>query len=163
MGWLIFVVIGLVVTPLQVSLTIVNTHIPIFVDGTWQVLKSKTSDVYHPLWASLITFEIWGNLMIMALALTTLVFLFKRSRSTPRLAITWYSGAMMFAVADYFLALQIPASPINRPTERPSMTVFGWFFEQPCGFPILSCQNGSRPHSSADGPTKIQPRLGFGP
>lgn len=107
-GWLLLVVLGLIVSPIRIALMLVQEHAPIFADGTWQVLTSPSSDVYHPLWGPLILLEVGGNLLGILLTLTTLVLLFKKSRYTPAMAIIWYLYALVFVVADFLLARQIP-------------------------------------------------------
>src|SRR5690606_18175123 len=107
-GWLLLVALGLIVSPIRTSLMLAQNHFPMFSDGTWDALTSTTSEHYHSLWAPLITFEIAGNVLTVSLALTTLVFFFMKSKHTPRLAITWLLAGLVFVVADYVLAQQIP-------------------------------------------------------
>ena len=108
-GWLILVIIGLVITPIRLSLFILSDFVPIFTDGTWQALTVVTSSSYHALWAQLIIFEMTGNLAIIILSLVTMYFMFRKSKRTPTVAITWYAVGFVFVVADFFLASMIPA------------------------------------------------------
>ena len=107
-GWLLLVAFGLVVTPIRIALVLLQTHLPMFSDGTWDALTSSTSEHYHSLWAPLIIFEIVGNMLVIFLALATLCFFFMKSKYTPRLAITWLTFGLTFVVADYAFAQQIP-------------------------------------------------------
>lgn len=107
-GWLILVIIGLVVSPVRIAAMLLQNHAPIFTDGTWDVLTTPGSEVYHPLWAPLIGFELVGNLVMIALAFATLFLLVLRSRAAPIAAIGWYGGGLLFVVVDALLAYQIP-------------------------------------------------------
>ena len=120
-GWLILIVIGLVFSPLRIGLMLQKDFLPLFSDGTWEVLTSPSSEVYHRLWGPLIAFEIVGNLTTITLALFTLYFLFKRSRHTPKIAIAWLLIGLVFVVSDFFFAQMIPAiadQPADPETSR---------------------------------------------
>lgn len=107
-GWLLLVVFGLIVSPIRIALMLVQDHFPIFSDGTWQALTSSSSENYHALWAPLISFEIVGNVLVILLALITLYLLFMKSKRTPAMAIAWVLLGLVFVVADFILAQQIP-------------------------------------------------------
>mgnify|MGYP006141242801 FL=1 len=119
-GWLLLVAFGLIVTPIRVSLMIVQTHLPMFSDGTWNALTSPASEHYHWLWAPLLLFEMAGNILLVLLALVTLCFFFMKSKYTPRLFITWLVFGLVFVVADYALAEQIPLIA-GQPTDPESI------------------------------------------
>jgi uncharacterized membrane protein len=108
-GWLILVVIGLVVTPIRIGIILVTTHIPIFRDGSWALLTSPGATAYHPYWAPILVFEIIGNLLSMVLAFVTLVHLFRRSKRTPKLAISWYAWGVALVLIDTLAGNLIPA------------------------------------------------------
>lgn len=107
-GWLILVVIGLVISPIRIALLLAENHVPLFSDGTWEVLTSPSSESYHALWAPLIVFEVVGNLLLILLTLATLCFLFMKSKHTPMIAIIWLVAGAVFVFADYVFAQQIP-------------------------------------------------------
>src|SRR5688572_750305 len=115
-GWLVVAVVGLLISPILIGLGLYQNHLLMFSDGTWQALTSPTSASYHPLWAPLLLFEIVGNLVVIALALATLYFLFNKSRRTPAIAISWLLAGLVFVVSDFFLAQLIPAIA-NQPTD----------------------------------------------
>jgi hypothetical protein len=108
-GWLIFVVIGLVISPFRIIYFMTLNHWPVFRDGLWQELTTPRTEIYHSLWAPLIVFEVLGNFAAIAMALTTLAFLIRRSRHTPSLAIAWFGWMAALVVVDYFAADLIPA------------------------------------------------------
>lgn len=99
-GWLIFVVIGLIVTPLRIMYMLINTYWPIFRDGTWDQLTTPGAPSYHVFWAPFLVFEIVGNIVAMVLGLTTLFYLMRTSRNTPRMAIIWYGWGAALVVID---------------------------------------------------------------
>ena len=108
-GWLILVILGLVISPIRIGHFLATTHWPIFRDGAWSELTTAGTAAYHHLWAPLLIFEIVGNVGSIVLAIVTLVFLFKKSRYTPRLAISWFAWMAGFVLVDFFVADLIPA------------------------------------------------------
>ena len=61
-GWLILVGIGVVVSPFRIGAMTVLIFVPVFTDGTWEILTTPGSELYHALWAPLLIFELLGNL-----------------------------------------------------------------------------------------------------
>ena len=119
-GWLILVIIGLVITPIRLTDFLLSDFVPIFTNGTWQALTDVTSSSYHVLWGPLLVFEIVGNLSIIVASLVTLYFMFRKSRRTPALAITWLAIGFVVVVADFFFADMIPAVS-DMPTDLESV------------------------------------------
>lgn len=107
-GWLILVVIGLAVTPIRIGWMLCSDYLPMFQDGTWEMLTVPGGEGYHELWKPLLAFEIAGNVITMLLALITLFLLIRKSRWTPRFAIAWLLLGLVFVVSDYLLAQKIP-------------------------------------------------------
>ncbi len=119
-GWLLLVVLGLIISPIRIGMMLYGNHLPLFSDGSWEAVTSPGSEMYHPLWASFLIFEIVGNLVIVALGLATLYLLLRRSRHAPKAAITWLVTGLVFVAADFGLAEQIPAIA-NQPTDMESV------------------------------------------
>ena len=107
-GWLILPILGLIVSPFTIGLTLVRDILPIFGDGTWEMLTSPSSELYHPLWEPLIWLELAGNVLLITLALVTLWFVFTKSRLAPRMMIAWLVFGALFVAADFVLAERIP-------------------------------------------------------
>jgi hypothetical protein len=107
-GWLLLVVLGLVIAPLRVVHLLATQHVPMLRDGAWGILTTPGTELYHPLWAPLIVFEVVGNLGSIALALATLWLMFRKSRHTPRVAIAWLAWSTAIVVIDFILGQQIP-------------------------------------------------------
>lgn len=108
-GWLILPAIGLVITPLSILLTLINDYLPIFQQGYWQVLTTPGTSAYHPLWAPILTFEVAGNLVLLAFDVVLIYLFFTKSYRLPGLFIAYLVSRLIFAVADFFLAGLIPA------------------------------------------------------
>lgn len=107
-GWLLLFV-GLVVLKIVgVGLLIASTFLPLFRDGTWQTLTQPGSPTYHPLWKSVLLFELAGNIVIGAMAMVALALLVVRSTYAPRFSIGLLMGNFMVAAVGYFIAGQIP-------------------------------------------------------
>jgi hypothetical protein len=107
-GWMILILIGLVLSPFRIALSMASDLLPLFTDGTWDALTNSASEHYHPLWAPLILGEIVGNVILIALPLVTLVFVIAKSWLAPRLAITWLATTLLITLGDFLLAQQIP-------------------------------------------------------
>lgn len=107
-GWLILVMIGLVVSPIRIGWVLYSDYLPMFQDGTWEMLTVPGGEAYHELWKPLLAFEIAGNVITILLALITLFLLIRKSRWTPGFAIAWLLLGLVFVVADYLLAQKIP-------------------------------------------------------
>jgi hypothetical protein len=108
-GWLILVILSLTVSPIRIAYYLATDYWPIFRDGMWADLTTVGAVAYHPLWATLLIFELVGNLGGIALAVVALVFLFRRSRRTPRAVIIWLLWILGFVVVDFFAADLIPS------------------------------------------------------
>ncbi|WP_084410858.1 DUF2569 family protein [Paenibacillus glacialis] len=62
-GWLALVQIGLYYSLIQLF----RDTMPVFAPETWNVLTSKESELYHPLWGPLLTFELVYNIVFYCL------------------------------------------------------------------------------------------------
>lgn len=116
-GWLILVVLGLIVGPIRIAHFLYTVHWPIFRDGSWEILTTPGGELYHPLWAPLITFEIISNLVSILLALITLWHLTKKSHHTPKFAIYWLLWTAATVSIDYFAADLIPSVAAESDTD----------------------------------------------
>jgi len=112
-GWLILFLTGLLLTPIRLGVVLYKTFVPLFSDGTFGQLTTPSSDLYHPLWAPLIAFELIGNLSVIALGLVTLYHFLRKSRKTKKYAIAWLLTAFAFVVIDFFFADMIPSIAVQ--------------------------------------------------
>lgn len=108
-GWLFLVVIGLIIAPIRIGYSLVVDFYPLITDGTWPILTTPGSEVYHPLWAPLLIFEIVGNSLTFIASITILVFFFMRKKFIPLAMIVFYIASLLFVATDYFAADLIPA------------------------------------------------------
>jgi hypothetical protein len=109
-GWLILPLLGLILSPLRLIYMIYEEMWPIFSSDYWEALTSPTSESYHPLWWSVLIFEVAGNLTIFLLLLAALLSFLKKSRKAPKLVILWYLLAFVFAAADTYFRGYIPGA-----------------------------------------------------
>ncbi len=107
-GWLVLPILGLFIAPIRLGFMLWTGHLPIFTDGTWELLTSAGSASHHFLWAPLLVFEVAGNLTMITLCAVALVLAFRRSRRFPGLMVGYYLFALVFAVADTIAAEAIP-------------------------------------------------------
>jgi len=105
-GWLVLVLIGLVVTPIRIILHLVNNDY--FDQEVWTALTTPASDSYHPLWSTMLTFELSGNLLTLCLALFCLFLMVKKRDLFPKVMVVYLLSNFVFVLCDYLLAKQIP-------------------------------------------------------
>jgi hypothetical protein len=108
-GWLILPLLGLIITPFLVGFQLVGNIQIVFQPAIWKALTTPGSDIFHPLWAPLIIFEIAANAVMVAFGLIILWLFVKKSRRVPMLMIIWMVALAVVQVADLALARQIPA------------------------------------------------------
>ena len=115
-GWLILVGLGPIGAPLRLAVFLGQTFPPIFQDGTWEVLTTPGSEVYHALWAPLLILELVGNVLFIAAALVLLLLFFKRSHRFPGLFIAYIVLNVLFILSDAWLgSLVLTDEPIFDP------------------------------------------------
>lgn len=108
-GWLVLVMIGLIVSPIRIGILIGTLVLSVFQNGTWEALTTPGSEHYHPLWAPLLIFELAINGILILAGVTLLALFFTKSRRFPRMFILYVAVTLIFQIADYVLAEQIPA------------------------------------------------------
>lgn len=106
-GWLVLVQIGLYATMLILIFQVMSSA-TIFGDGTWELLTSKGSIMYHALWQPLILFEVIYNVLLFAFCIFLLVCLYSKKKILPRLMIIYFGINLLVVVVDYALLMQIP-------------------------------------------------------
>jgi hypothetical protein len=108
-GWLILPILGLCIFPIRITIYLINDFLPLFQEGSWEILTTPGSEMYHHLWAPLLIFEIGGNLLFIAFAVALLFLLFTKSYRFPTLFILFIVLNLVFVVCDFFLGGLIPA------------------------------------------------------
>lgn len=108
-GWLIIPAIGLFVRPVQLMSTISNDFMPIFKEGYWSLLTTPGTELYHPLWAPLLFYEIAGNIFFIIFDIVLIFLFFRKFYLVPILFVTIMLLSLLFIISDFFLANLIPA------------------------------------------------------
>lgn len=106
-GWLILVAIGLIIAPIRLLSVELPMYNEILNDGTWEVLTSVDSELYHPLWAPLLSMEIAFNLIMLVASLYLIVLFFGKHYLFPRVFITIMLVTAVFMPIDAWLVTQV--------------------------------------------------------
>ncbi len=98
-GWLVFVGLGIIISPLVIIGKNFSAHSEIFSNGSWEVLTTPGAVAYNPLWAPLICGEMatLGG-MVLAWIFTAYLF-FSNKKVFPK----WYIGMLLFTLAFMFI------------------------------------------------------------
>jgi hypothetical protein len=107
-GWLVLVQIGIYGTLLLTCMQLFLYSIPSFQAETWSLLTSKESEIYHPLWGPVITFEAVYNALLIVFCIYILFHFYAKKWILPRLMIIFYAGSLLFGVIDYSVLQLIP-------------------------------------------------------
>ncbi|MET0209073.1 MAG: DUF2569 domain-containing protein [Burkholderiaceae bacterium] len=108
-GWLLLPALGIVISPIRVTIEMFSSMLPVLKPGVWQALTDPASDAYHPLLPPLIQFEAIANVLLVVLAVVTAICFFARKRSTPRVFIVFLLLSLAVQVVDWAWAAQLPA------------------------------------------------------
>ena len=111
-GWLVLVAIGLIATPIRLSVALFNTFVPIFRDGTWQTLTTPGSAPYHPMWGPLLIAEIVVTSIFIITSIYLLSLFFRKSWRFPRWYIAFLVANLVFLLVDALaIKLVLPDHP----------------------------------------------------
>ena len=115
-GWLILVGLGVVFSPLRISVEVLRTYLPIFNDGTYDTLSTPGTDAYIPIWSTLIWGEISVNTVIFVASLYLAYLYFSKKSLFPKFY-TWIAvGSLTFILLDAVLIkVVLPNEPIFDP------------------------------------------------
>lgn len=115
-GWLVLVGFGLVVTSIQISVSMFTVYKPIFEDGTWEALTTVGTDAYHPLWAQVLIGEITFNVLILAASIYLIYLFFSKHYLFPRGYIALVAVLLAFIPVDAWMVAKIfPDEPMFDP------------------------------------------------
>ncbi|WP_229729813.1 DUF2569 domain-containing protein [Paenibacillus silvae] len=107
-GWLILIQIGLWFTLVMLLAQISQSVLPILNTETWEILTSKDSAYYHPLWGPVIIFEAIYNILFLLFTVYVIVAFYRKKAILPRLMIIFYSLSLTVVIVDSLLLSQIP-------------------------------------------------------
>ncbi|CAH0525782.1 DUF2569 domain-containing protein [Vibrio hippocampi] len=98
-GWLILIAIGIIVTPIRTLYIVGEIYPTIFADGTWELLTTRGSEFYSPLWAPIIIIEIVADALFFIIGICLIYLFFTKKRSFPK----WYFGLALCSMLFIFL------------------------------------------------------------
>ena len=107
-GWLILPLLGLIVTPFRVGFESYRELLPALDAETWTRLTTPGSDAYHPLWASVIVFEVGVNVLLIVFSVLLLWQFLRKARRVPKLMVAWWGTLVGVQAVDLLLMTQIP-------------------------------------------------------
>ncbi|MDH5178179.1 MAG: DUF2569 domain-containing protein [Gammaproteobacteria bacterium] len=102
-GWLILVGIGVVLSPIRLLVTFVPLYIPIFQDGTWEMLTTEGAEAYNPLWAPMLMLEIGYNVIMVFVSIYLIYLFFTRHYLFPKVMIVVMAASIVFIPLDAWL------------------------------------------------------------
>jgi magnesium-transporting ATPase (P-type) len=102
-GWLILVGLGVVFSPLRLLAEVPKTFLPIFNDGTYDVLTTPGTDAYHPFWSTYIWGEIFFNTVIFIASIYLAYLYFSKKTLFPKFYIWLAIGSLAFIIIDAML------------------------------------------------------------
>lgn len=106
-GWLVLVQIGLYASLLLLALQLFNDSIPALQSEEWELLTTKGTEWYDPLWQPLLAFEITANVLMLLMCAYCLYNLYRKKTILPKLMIIFYSVNLAVGIIDYALLNQI--------------------------------------------------------
>lgn len=106
-GPLLLVAIGFAIAPFRTGWDLWQT-LAVFLDReAWQTLTDRSSDVYHPLWVPLLTYELIGGIVIFISTLVLAFLFFSRRAILPPAVIAYLIFLAAFNWGDFFLIRKI--------------------------------------------------------
>jgi len=110
-GWLILVAIGVVIAPIRLLVLYIPIYVPIFTDGTWELLTSVESEFYNPLWAPLLISEMLVNVVLVSVSIYMIYLFFTKHYRFPMV----YIGLMLFSIVFIFIDAWAVSAVLDAP------------------------------------------------
>lgn len=115
-GWLLLVAVGVILTPIRLIFVQLPEYNELFDDGTWDALTTVESEIYHPLWAPLLTGEIIFNFFMLFASLYLVYLFFSKHYLFPKVYIAIVLITLVFIPIDAWLVtLILPNEPFFDP------------------------------------------------
>jgi len=97
-GWLIFVVIGLVATPLFNFHYVFNELMPFFEPENWIEFTTVGGDFYHPLFGTIVILELVYNISIPLLAIWLLILMYMKRTFFIKLMLIYLISSLVLGL-----------------------------------------------------------------
>ena len=116
-GWLFFVGLGLLISPISVCSVLLTEFLPLFSTEFFSSVTSEISEDYIPGYSFLISYEILGSLILIFASFYLLFLYFKQSKFFP----SYYIYLRLFAVIHIaldiiFFKMIFPEEPMFDPS-----------------------------------------------
>lgn len=122
-GWLILVGIGLIITPIRISLTYGPMFYSIFTNGSFEILTTPGSEQYHSLWGPLLIFELIYNSLMVVVHLFLIYLFFTKNHIFPKAYIVTVLLSVFFIPLDAWLgSFVITDEPMFDPDTAKELT-----------------------------------------
>lgn len=92
--------IGLVLAPLLLLYQLGTLYVPLFSNGTWQILTDPASSAYNPMWGPLLLSEVAANMLFTCAWLYLIYTFFTKKRVFPVLYIGLTFSKIALIVLD---------------------------------------------------------------
>ncbi len=106
-GWLVLVQIGMYASMLLLIMTLFRDNLPALRSEDWELLTSKDSLFYDPLWKPLLIFETVANALLLVFIAYCLSNFYRKKAILPTLMIVFLSTSLLIGMADYGMVNQI--------------------------------------------------------
>lgn len=107
-GWLIFILIQLILMPINILNQLINDSLPMYINGTYKVFTTPGSEVYNSLWLPYFVFETLGNTIFAIFIIVVLILFLKKKKVVPYLMIALVALNFILIVIDYSFMQFIP-------------------------------------------------------
>ncbi|WP_438479605.1 DUF3857 domain-containing protein [Oleiharenicola lentus] len=105
-GWLIFVAIGVTLTPLRLLVSFSPNAANFYDYRTWLAYSSSDYTTYQPAMVGLLAFELIGNLCMIGLSSTNVFLFYRRKRTFPKMMIAHLTLTfLIYAFDEVFVQL----------------------------------------------------------
>jgi len=121
-GWLIPVGIGLVARPVMSVVNLVRLA-PALSAGAWDRLTDPSGAAYHPLWASVLLFEVAANVAIAVASVLLTALFIQRRRSFPRAFVALLAAQAVVILVDLAGAALVPGGDAGSPASGVRLAV----------------------------------------
>lgn len=112
-GWLILVGIGVIIAPITMLVKFLPIYIPIFENGTWEMLTTVGSEAYNPLWGPLLIGELIYNLAMVIVSTYLIYLFFTKHYLFPKLYVAIVAVSLVFIPLDaWVVSLVVPTTSI---------------------------------------------------